>query len=259
MSFVDSRRFSRALGVNLAGLLAAATIATPALADKTPHQIHVQASATLDVAPDMATLNARLWELTPAQVQGQETSGDADAIKRARDRLESRTGELVRTLENAGVESENIRAGSLSVSPNYVQTDNGDDDSTPKVRTQVERAVSLTLTDLDRLPQVLDALTTAGVDSLDGVSYGLQDSDAVDDRALKQALERARQKADMMADTLDVDLGDVIDIEETGTPRYQPKMMMRAAGADSGGNAPEYRSGQISVDAGVSVTWELDD
>jgi uncharacterized protein YggE len=251
---------SRSVGLGIAAVLASLTLATPALADKTPHQIHVQANATLEVAPDQATLNARLWERTPTQVQGEESSGDSDAIKQARDRLESRTGELIRTLENAGVDSKDIRAGSLSVRPDYVQNaTQGDDNTPPKVRTQVERSVSLTLDKLDRLPRVLDALTSAGVDSLDGVSYGLKDSDAADDRALKQALERARHKAEMMAETLDVDLGDVVSIEETTAPRYQPQMTMRAAEADSSGSAPEYRSGEISIDAGVSVSWEIDD
>ncbi|MDH4572808.1 SIMPL domain-containing protein [Salinicola acroporae] len=260
-SHASSRRsrLARHLGLGLAGMMATVALAAPALADKTPHQLHVQANATIDVAPDQATLNARLWELTPAQVQGEESSGDSDAIKTARDRLESRTGELIRTLENAGIDSQQIRAGSLSVRPDIVQAGTrGDDDSPSKVRTRIERSVSLTLNDLDRLPRVLDALTTAGVDSLDGVSYGLQDSDAADDRALKQALERARQKAEMMADTLNVDLGDVVNIEETTAPRYQPQMMMRAAEADSASSA-EYRSGEISIDAGVSVTWEIDD
>jgi len=254
-----TRPLSLAQGLGLAGLLAAMLLATPALADKTPRQIHVQADATLDVAPDMATLDARLWERTPAQVQGQESSGDSDAIKEARDRLESRTGELIRTLENAGVESGDIRAGSLSVRPDYIQAPrNGDDDTPPQVRTQVERPVSLTLNDLDQLPRVLDALTAAGVDSLDGVSYGLQDSNAADDQALKKALERARQKAEMMAETLNVDLGDVVSIEETTAPRYQPQMMRAMAKSESDA-APEYRSGEISIDAGVSVVWEIDD
>jgi len=257
---VRPKALSRSVGLGVAAVLATLTLATPALADKTPHQIHVQANATLEVAPDQATLNARLWERTPTQVQGEESSGDSDAIKQARDRLESRTGDLIRTLENAGVDSNNIRAGSLSVRPDYIQTaSQGDDSQPPKVRTQVERSVSLTLDDLERLPRVLDALTTAGVDSLDGVSYGLKDSDAADDRALKQALERARHKAEMMAETLDVDLGDVVNIEETTAPRYQPQMMMRAAKADSSGSAPEYRSGEIGIDAGVSVSWEIDD
>ncbi|WP_110655767.1 SIMPL domain-containing protein [Salinicola halimionae] len=256
----NSQNLGRTVGLGLAAVLATLTLATPALADKTPHQIHVQANATLDVAPDQATLNARLWERTPTQIQGEESSGESGAIKQARDRLESRTGELIRTLENAGIDSKNIRAGSLSVRPDYVQTaSQGDDGKPPKVRTQVERSVSLTLDKLDRLPRVLDALTAAGVDSLDGVSYGLKDSDAANDRALKQALERARHKAEMMADTLDVDLGDVVSIEETTAPRYQPQMMMRAAEADSGGSSSEYRSGEISIDAGVSVSWEIDD
>ncbi|WP_353979111.1 SIMPL domain-containing protein [Salinicola endophyticus] len=255
-----TRRLPRTLGLGAVGLLAGLSLATPALADKTPHELRVQANATLSVAPDTATLNARLWERTPAQAQGSETSGDAAALKQARERLEQRTGELIRTLEKAGIPRDAIRAGSLSVRPDYVPSpQRGDDTQPPQVRTQLERPITLTLDDLERLPRVLDALTTAGVDSLDGVTYGLKDSDAADDRALAQALERARAKAKLMAKTLDVDLGDVISVEETTAPSFKPQMMMRAAAEDSAGSAAEYRSGEIDIDAGVNVTWSIDD
>ncbi|WIX31290.1 SIMPL domain-containing protein [Salinicola sp. JS01] len=256
-----TRRLPRTLGLGAVGLLAGLSLATPALADKTPHELRVQANATLSVAPDTATLDARLWERTPAQAQGSETSGDAAALKQARERLEQRTGELIRTLEKAGIPRDAIRAGSLSVRPDYVPSpQRGDDTQPPQVRTQLERPITLTLDDLERLPRVLDALTSAGVDALDGVTYGLKDSDAADDRALAQALERARAKAKLMAKTLDVDLGDVISVEETTAPSFKPQMMMmRAAAEDSAGSAPEYRSGEIDIDAGVNVTWSIDD
>lgn len=252
----------RALGAGLVGLLATALLATPALAQPAPAkpappQLHVQANVTLEKTPDTATLDARLWERTPTRPQGEEPSGDSDAVAAARERLESRAGELIQALEKAGVKRENIRAGSLSVRPDIVEP-RGDDDRPAQVRTQVERPISLTLDDLERLPGVLDALTAAGVDSLDGVSYGLQNSDAADDEALTKALERARSKARMMANTLGVELGDVVNVEETTAPRYQP-MMMRAASSASDAAAPTYRSGEITIDAGVSVTWSIDD
>ncbi|WP_110665800.1 SIMPL domain-containing protein [Salinicola halophilus] len=237
-------------------MLSGALMSAPALAEPTPPQIRVQASATLEKAPDTATLNARLWERTPTRPQGEAPSGDSDAVSDARQRLEARVGELIRALEDAGVPAAKIRAGSLSVRPDVISSGR-DDDRPDQVRTQVERPVSLTVDQLDRLPQVLDALTAAGVDSLDGVSYGLQTSDAADDEALQKALERAHDKARLMARTLGVELGDVVNVEETTAPRYQP-MMMRAAKMDEG-SAPEYRSGEISIEAGVNVTWEIDD
>ncbi|WP_110687805.1 SIMPL domain-containing protein [Salinicola aestuarinus] len=239
-----------------AALLSSIVMSAPALAEPTPPQIRVQASATLEKAPDTATLNARLWERTPTRPQGEAPSGDSEAVGDARARLESRVDALIRTLEDAGVPAAKIRAGSLSVRPDIIQS-GGNEGDPAQVRTQVERPVSLTLDQLDRLPQVLDALTAAGVDSLDGVSYGLQTSDDADDEALQKALERARDKAQLMATTLGVELGDVVSVEETTAPRYQPMVMHSAKMNDSA--TPAYRSGEISIEAGVNVTWEIDD
>ncbi|GAB3345748.1 hypothetical protein GCM10027512_17500 [Chromohalobacter beijerinckii] len=184
---------------------------------KTSHELHVQAQSSLDVAPDMARLNARLWERTPA-VARSEADNDTQALGDARDQLESRTGDLIRALEDAGVESRDIQAGSLNVRPEIISRSQQSDDAEDQVRTQVERPVSVTIRDLERLPRILDALTAAGVDALDGVEYDLKDRDAATDKALSKALERARHKAELMADTLEVKLGDVTNVEETQPP-----------------------------------------
>ncbi|MCK0743880.1 SIMPL domain-containing protein [Chromohalobacter nigrandesensis] len=243
-------------------LLGALLVAVPQAQAKpgpeTSHELHVQAQSSLDVAPDMARLNARLWERTPA-VARSEDDGDDQALGDAREQLESRTGDLIRALEDAGVESRDIQAGSLNVRPEIISRSQQDDDAEDQVRTQVERPVSVTVRDLERLPSILDALTAAGVDALDGVEYDLKDRDAATDKALSKALERATHKAQLMADTLDIQLGEVIRVEETQSPTYAPRsMMMRAESADAK-SAPEYRAGEITIDAGVNVTWEIED
>ncbi|MDV6320195.1 SIMPL domain-containing protein [Chromohalobacter sp. HP20-39] len=243
-------------------LLGALLIAVPQAQAKpgphAPHELHVQAQSSLDVAPNMARLNARLWERTPA-VARSKADNDTQALVEARQRLESRTGKLIRALEEAGVKSDDIKAGSLSVHPEIIAHSREGDNAEDQVRTQIARPISVTIHDLERLPSILDALTAAGVDALDGVEYDLKDRDAATDKALSKALERAKQKAQLMAKTLEVQLGDVIRIEETQSPTYAPRsMMMRAESADAK-SAPEYRAGEISIDAGVSVTWEIED
>ncbi|MCI0510491.1 hypothetical protein C8E00_101318 [Chromohalobacter marismortui] len=243
-------------------LLGALLVVTPQAQAKpgpnASHALHVQAQSSLNVAPNMARLNARLWERTPA-VARSKAGNDAQALADARQRLESRTGTLIRALEEAGVKSSDIKAGSLSVHPEIIVRSQEDDNAEDQVRTQVTRPVSVTINDLERLPSILDALTAAGVDALEGVEYGLKDRDAATDKALSKALERATHKARLMADTLQIKLGDVINVEETQSPTYTPRtMMMRAESADAKA-APEYRAGEIPIEAGVNVTWEIED
>ncbi|SHE88534.1 hypothetical protein SAMN02745148_01320 [Modicisalibacter ilicicola DSM 19980] len=249
----------------LSGLLLAGLIGWGATAQAqtrpsmpAPHRIQVQAQAEIKAEPDMATLSARLWERTPAIARSEDAQTDPEALAEARKRLEDRTGELIRTLEQAGVSSKAIDAGSLSVRPDYVQRPMRDNKpSEPLVRTQLERPISLRIDDLERLPIILDALTQAGVNALDGVTYDLKDRSAATDDALTQALEKARHKARLMASTLGVELGRVLSIQETNAPVFAPRMMAMSADMERGGSSPEYRPGEITIDAEVSVAWEI--
>lgn len=257
LSAIPRRSLSRAM--IFAGLMGASLLAQAhSRPEAPPHRLSVQAQATLSVAPDMATLSARLWERTPAVPESEARHGDPEALAQARERLESRTAELIRTLEKQGIDSQAISAGSLVVRPDSVSRPNGDDSQEPLIRTQLERPISLRIDDLSRLPTILDALTRAGVDALDGVSYDLADRDAATDKALEKALEKARHKAELMARTLDVDLGEVLQVDETGVPRYTPQMMSLRADTAERKTTAEYRPGEIELDAGVSVVWSIE-
>lgn len=252
----------KALGTLLFGVLlgwgsAAQAQAHPPVPE--PNRLQVQAQAELSVAPDMATLNARLWERTPAIAQSENDRGDPEALTEARQRLEARTGELIRTLEQAGLDSAAITAGSLTVRPDYIQRPSREGEpGDVLVRTQVERPVSLRIDDLERLPTILDALTRAGVNALDGIAYDLEDRSAATDEALTRALEKARHKAQLMAKTLSVELGQVLSVHETSAPIFAPRMMAMRADAMESQGAPEYRPGEITIEAGVSVAWKIE-
>lgn len=253
-----SRPFSR---LALVTALGAALFSTQVLAEpkESSRFIDVQATAEVDVTPDEAVLSARLWELTPAVPQESDRGHQGDELAEARGQLEDRAASLVEALEAAGLDSDAINAGSLHVQQEVLHRPQGNDDApVPMVRTRLERPITLSIADLSSVPTILDALTKAGVNSLDGITYGLVDQSAADDKALSQALERARAKAELMADSLGVELGDVINVSELTTQGYQPRMMaMRAEAADSSGGT-EYRPGSITIDAGVNVRWEIE-
>ncbi|WP_108445946.1 SIMPL domain-containing protein [Halomonas denitrificans] len=231
-----------------------------ALAGETPRRLDVQAEAELAVVPDRATLEARLWEHTPAVAEGAERETDAEALRQARQRLEERAATLIRRLEAQGLASEAITAGSLQVLPQRLPVaQHGDDKPEPQVRTRLQRPVSIEIEDLARLPGLLDALTEAGVNALDGVRYDLADREAATDEALVKALAKARHKAELMAETLAIELGEVIAVSETRAPVFQPRMMAMSDARPEGAGGAEYRPGTITIEAGVNVSWTIAD
>ncbi|MCL5424933.1 MAG: SIMPL domain-containing protein [Gammaproteobacteria bacterium] len=245
----------------LGGALLALLSAPLAYASPPPApSLHVQAQSWVEVEPDKATLNARLWENTPALSTLEES--DSSALSDARERLESRASELIEQMEATGLARSAINAGSLNVYPEYVQGQRNEDGEHEALqRTRLERPITVELTDLDQLSEVLDALIAAGVNALDGVQFDLQDRDAATDEALVKALEKAQHKANLMADTLGAELGHVQRIEETQSPIFQPRMMAMRAESDAAsaqsGAASDYSPGTIRIDAGVNVEWTL--
>lgn len=245
-------------GVLGGALLALLSVPAAQAASPKPSQLNVQAQAWVEVAPDKATLTARLWENTPAVSSIEDT--DSAALSDARERLESRASQLIEAMEGIGIEQRAINAGSLNVYPDYIagpRNENGEQETMQ--RTRLERPFSVELTDLDQLGDAFDALIGAGVNALDGVQFDLQDREAATDEALVKALEKARHKADLMASTLEVELGHVQRVEEVQSPVFQPRMMAMRAESDAAGSgaASDYRPGTIRIDAEVNVEWTL--
>lgn len=242
----------------LATGIAALLIAPAAQANDAP-RLSVQANAHVEVVPDTATLNARLWEETPAI--DRQAEEDEAALGNAREKLETRARELINTLEAQGIDRDDISAGSLNIYPHQIHQRTEDGNGETLKRTRLERPFTVTLNDTEQVSTILDALIGAGVNQLDGVEFDLKDRDAVTDEALVKALESARRKATLMAETLGAELGSVNHIEETHSPSFQPRMMAMSAELSdaAGGSAPksEYRPGTIRIDAGVSVEWSL--
>lgn len=125
------------------------------------------------------------------------------------------------------------------------------------------RDVKVILEDLDLVSRLVTEVVQQGANELNGIQYGLQNREAVEDEAIREALARARQKAQLMAAALDVSLGSVRQIVEGGVsvPQPPPVMYARAEMAmdmSEGDHPGAYAAGEITVRATVSVTFELD-
>ncbi|ARS53740.1 SIMPL domain-containing protein [Kushneria konosiri] len=241
----------------LPALLALFAMSLPVLpataAEATPsRQIEVQASASIDVLPDRATLNAVLVEATPLVEMGSKRDGDDTT--QAREKLEKRSTAVIKALNSMGIDNDHLHAGNLSVY-NEQQLQDNNQTAPLKERVVIERNLDIDINDLTTLPGVIDALFANGIDRLEGIRYDVSDREAVEDKALKKALARAHQKAELMADALSVTLGSVDRIQETRSPVLRP-MMMASARTEQADSAT-YTPGTISVDAGVMVNWSL--
>jgi len=222
-----------------------AGLSLPALAGT----ITIEGRGEVLAAPDMAQINS-----------GVTTQGAS-----AREALDANTaamGELIAALKAAGIEARDIQTSGFSVNPNYVYSDERDENGyslPPRINGyQVSNTVTVTVRKLDDLGTILDKSVTIGANTINGVSFSVADPSELYNEARKAAFADARAKAELYADAANVTLDEIVSISETqGYNAPQPYPMYARADVAMAQAVP-VEAGEMAFAINVSVQWELD-
>lgn len=120
---------------------------------------------------------------------------------------------------------------------------------------EVQHSLTIRLTSLDRLGQLLDAVVQAGANQIQGVSYATSRSAELADEARRAAFADAKRRATIYAELAERELGCVLAVSEN-TTQAMPVMARSLAVADVAASVP-IASGQVRVQAGVDVRFAL--
>lgn len=239
-------RLSRGIALFLVSLLLA--VPSPAQSDEAPDRtVRVGGTATVSAAPDQATV--RFGVATTAETAESARQRNAEAAKNA-----------MNAVRQLGVSESKIRMESLRLQPRR--------EYNPQTKTreqkgfEARREVVVELTDLETLPRLVAEVVQRGANRLEGISYGLSDPAAKRDEALRRAATNAREKARLLASTLDGQLGPVREITEQnfGMDKPQPRVQRALAKSAESDAAPEpdaYAAGEIEISAQVQVVFDL--
>lgn len=119
--------------------------------------------------------------------------------------------------------------------------------------------VQVTLRALDKVGDLLAAVVEAGANSVSGVSFTVEEPDALVEQARQEALENAAAKAAQMADGLDITLGKPVSVMETsGGYPMTPVMVEWGVGGGGGGMAaPSINPESFVVSVSVQVVYQI--
>ena len=233
-----------ALPLFLSFPVAAQSVDPPVAQSPIVRTVTVEGIGTVDAEPDQATIQFAV--VTRAAEPEDARRQNAEAAERAMD--------AVRAL---GIDDRKIQLLNLRLDEEYEYANNRRE----RIGFIARRDVKVTIDDLDLVPELVAEVVQRGANELNGIQYGLQDRDAVEDEALRAAIARARHKAELLAATLDAETGQALTISQGSVhvPQPPPIAFARAemAVADDGGNLGAYAAGEITVRATVTVTFEL--
>ena len=106
----------------------------------------------------------------------------------------------------------------------------------------------------ENIGKVLDAATAAGSNSVMGISFDLRDPKPQMDKALANAVNDSRRKAEIMAATAGLKLGKILELSEGYG--YTSSNAPRAAYSVAEATTPVL-PGEMEITASVTVTYEI--
>ncbi len=167
--------------------------------------IKVSGHSEMMVSPDMAKVSLGI-------VTREKTS------KQAAEKNAAIAQSILIGVKKAGVAAKDIRTTDYSIDPWIKYTGN----TSRQLGYQVQNTMVVTVRDLAKISDVIDAGVKAGANDVQGVSFGFADEEGLRRKALSLAVKNAQQKADSIARTLGVEAGEPLSVTEEGdnAPAY---------------------------------------
>lgn len=126
---------------------------------------------------------------------------------------------------------------------------------------RVVQNINIKLEDISKYDNLMNAIFDAGVNRIDGISFGVKNKEKLLQEARVAAIDDARKKALLYAVSLDQNIGKAIQIKEVNSHfnDIQPveRMSKMSLGSPANGNDNTLAIGKIAIEAQVNVAFEL--
>ncbi len=220
------------------------------------------ATGTLDTERDTVTIMGE-GRVTAQPDLGKVTVTivtERDTAEEAQEENITQFNQVVVALKEVGIKEEDLQTTSFNVNPLYDYTDNGRVSNGYEVRQSVE----VTIRDLEKSGDVIQAAGNSGANQVSGLSFTIDEPEQYREEARQKALENAKQKADELSRTLGVKLGKIVSFSEYSNdgnnpvPFYGGAMDMAAESVQKTAvPAPQLETGSQDVYVTATIVFEV--
>lgn len=198
--------------------------------------INVQGSAAVDVTPNAYKVTFVIEE------QG-------DTVSKLNLELASDMRNIVTFLLGQGIEQKHIQSMQVRLNPRYINS--------PQGRIEqgftLSREISIISKNLETYDRVLDGVLKRGVDRIQQFNFIALSEENAYELALVSAINNAKQRAQLVAKELNVEVGEVVAISESSGNMPIPMMRAEAFSKDMSMSLP----GQQQIEAHVNVSFKI--
>ncbi|MFH0806324.1 MAG: SIMPL domain-containing protein [Candidatus Brennerbacteria bacterium] len=210
----------------------------------------VTADAKVVAVPDVAAFTASVIT---------EGGLDLGALQTAN--TES-TNKVIAYVKENGVDAKDVKTEGYSVEPRYQYygCEMGACPPSRIVGYTVRQTVSVKVRDFTKAGAILGGVVTNGANSVSSLTFTIDDQTEVQAEARAEAIEKAKAKAELIADEAGFTIGRLLSIDEGGLA-YPVPMYERAYGMGGAGDAvksvPSIEPGSQDVRVTVTLRYEI--
>jgi uncharacterized protein YggE len=222
-----------------ATLLSSPTPAAAQTEDADVRTIQVSGRGRVSAQPDQAIVRL-----------GVETEANT-AEAALEENNEQMTAVISATIE-AEIAEDDIQTQGFNLRPVYESPDEGQLELTGY---RASNIVQITVRDLSQLGTLLDAVVSAGSNSIEGIQFEISNQADLEAAAREAAMENAQEKAEQLTSLAGGQLGPVQMILETGGFSPIPVQVAQEEVLESG--TVPIQPGTQTIEAAVQVTWQI--
>jgi uncharacterized protein YggE len=213
--------------------------------------ISVTAEGEVTAVPDIAVLNFT-------------SSKDGATAKEAQNLLNKDVTAVISYLKKQGIAEKDIKSDYGGVNPKYSNERmvciTYPCQSEPKiVGYTATQSITVKVRAVDTANDVRTGLSSIGVQNISGPSFSIDNEDNLQDEARAKAIDNAREKAQILARQLGVNLGSVVNFSENtgGYPMMYASKGMAVDAANAPEAAPILPKGENKISSSVTITYEI--
>jgi hypothetical protein len=180
---------------------------------------------------------------------------DREVLKAQR-RANETIAAIREALIKAGVKEEDINTDYINIYASYDYSE-----GTEQMKGyNANSTLAIRVTDIEAVGEVIDIAFEAGANTLNGINFSASDTTEAEAKAMKKAVENAKDKAEVLAEASGLKILGIDEIIESGTYSYDRGMMngFAKATAEDAAAGTVVQAAKLAVNSSVTVKFKAD-
>jgi len=214
---------------------------------ETKNTITVSDTAEVYAKPDLAltTFSVKTEKKTVAQAMTENTT---------------KMNAIIDFMKKTGVEEKDLKTTSFNIYPryDYIQSSIYPSGQRVLVGYEITQSLQVKIRDLEKIGQIIQGATDAGANQIGDLQFTIDNEDEFKKQARAEAIKKAKDKAEEIADQLGIKLVRIVNFNESSQmPFYYDYALSEKVGIGGGGEVPQIETGENKIEVTISITYEI--